>query len=251
MSRCRPDDNGMTNAVSVVIPVYNCERYLAEAIESVLAQTHANREVIVVNDGSTDGSAQEAKRFGDAVRYVFQRRAGAGAARNLGVQLAEGSFLAFLDADDLWMRDKLRLQLAAFVTDPELDGVFGQTEQFHSLELSAVAKSKTYCPAGLAPGYSQGTMLIKRHSYERVGSFETGWRTGEFLSWYLRATEEGLRTLMLPDLVLRRRLHETNQGIRERGAATDYVRILKASLDRRRDAEKHRAGQATTGDEGS
>jgi hypothetical protein len=93
-------------------------------------------------------------------------------------------------------------------------------------------------------------MLVRRPAFERVGLFETGWRVGEFISWYLRATEAGLRTLMLPEVVLRRRLHETNQGIRERGAATDYVRILKASLDRRRAAEKYRAAGDMTAQEG-
>ena len=226
----------MTDMVSVVIPVYNCERYLTEAIESVLAQTYPNREIIVVDDGSTDGSGQKARQFGSAVRYIFQPWAGLAAALNRGVGLARGSFFAFLDADDLWVEDALRLHMAAFVADLGLDIVFGQVEQFHSPELDTVTKSKTYCPAGLTPGYLKGTMMVRRPAFERVGPFETNWRVGQFISWYLRATEMGLRTLMLPDLVLRRRLHETNMGIRERGAAIDYVRILKASLDRRRAA---------------
>jgi glycosyltransferase involved in cell wall biosynthesis len=196
----------------------------------------------VVDDGSTDRSAQVIKRFGSAVHYVFQPQAGAGAARNRGVELTKGSFLAFHDADDLWTEDKLRLQLAAFAADTGLDVVFGHTEQFHSPELNATVKSETYCPVGLMPGYLPQAMLVKRSAFDRVGRFDTGWRVGEFLSWYLRAKEVGLRTLMLPDLVLRRRLHETNQGIRERGAATDYVRILKASLDRRRVAQE-RSGE--------
>src|SRR5215210_1959226 len=125
----------MSSLVSVIIPVHNSERYLAEAIESVLAQTYACHEIIVVDDGSVDRSAQVTKRFGAAVRHVFQPQAGAGAARNRGVELAEGGFFAFLDADDLWTEDKTQLQLATFAADPELDVVFGQTEQFHSPDL--------------------------------------------------------------------------------------------------------------------
>ncbi len=237
--------------VSVIVPVYNGERYLAEAIEGILTQTHPVHEVIVVADGSIDRSAQEAKRFGSAVRYVFQHQAGVGATRNRGAELAEGSFFAFLDAADLWTEDKLRLQLAAFAADPKLDVAFGQVEQFHSPELDAAAKSQTYCPPGLMSGYVPGAALIKRSAFERVGSFETNWCVGEFVSWYLHATEVGLRMLMLPDLVLRRRLHKTNQRIRERSAATDYVRILKAALDRRRTAEETwRDSRATASDEG-
>ena len=86
-------------AVSVVIPAHQAERYVAEAIESVLAQTPL--EVIVVDDGSVDGTRAAVERFGEAVRYVFQERAGAGAARNRGARLARGEYLAFLDSDDM------------------------------------------------------------------------------------------------------------------------------------------------------
>src|SRR5436853_749734 len=103
----------MPSLVSVIIPVYNCEQYLAEAIQSVLAQTHPTIELIVVDDGSTDNSAAVAKSFA-VVRYVFQRQGGPGAARNRGISLARGSFLAFLDADDVWVAGKLTRQLAAF-----------------------------------------------------------------------------------------------------------------------------------------
>ncbi len=226
----------MDPSVSVIIPVYNCERYLAEAIESVLAQSHPAREIIVVDDGSTDGSARVVRRFSSAVRYVFQPNAGIGAARNRGVALAEGDFLAFLDADDLWTEDKLGLQLAAFAEDPGLEAVFGLAIQFHSPEIDAAARSRIHCPSRPAPGYVAGAMLVRRSAFERVGPFEAGWRVGEFVDWYLRATEAGLRERVLPEVVLRRRLHKTNQGIRERAAATDYARILKASLDRRRAA---------------
>ena len=90
------------------------------------------------------------------------------------------------------------------------------------------------------PGYHPGTMLIKRHAFFRVGLFETNWQVGEFISWYLRLRELELRTIMLPELVMWRRLHETNLGIRQRQSITDYVRVLKASLDRRRVASQGR-----------
>ena len=121
--------------------------------------------------------------------------------------------------------------------------------QFRSPELDGATTRKAYRPPGSMPGYSPGAMLVRRPAFERVGPFETGWRVGECISWYLRATEAGLRTLMLPDLVLRRRLHETNTGIRERGAAADYMRILKASLDRRRAAKKQPPAGDMTGQE--
>ena len=121
------------NLVSVIIPVYNGERYLGEAIESVLAQTYKEVELIVVDDGSTDKSAAVARCFTD-VRYCFQPNSGIGAARNQGADLARGGLLAFLDADDRWVRDKLLWQTKALAADNELAMVFGHVQQFPSPE---------------------------------------------------------------------------------------------------------------------
>src|SRR5262245_16865951 len=125
-------------SISVIIPVYNGERYLAEALVSVLAQTHPPTEIIVVDDGSTDTTAQIAQRYAPRIHYHFRPRgavSGAAAARNHGAYLAQGDYLAFLDADDVWLPDKLRLQMAAFAHDPALDQVFGHVQQFISPEL--------------------------------------------------------------------------------------------------------------------
>jgi len=118
--------------VSVIIPVYNCERYLAEAIESVIIQNYRPIEIIVIDDGSTDGSADVAKKFGQAARYCFLQHSGISAARNRGIDLAHGTFIAFLDADDIWVQNKLALQMAVFGKKPDLDMVFGLLKHFRS-----------------------------------------------------------------------------------------------------------------------
>jgi glycosyltransferase involved in cell wall biosynthesis len=220
--------------VSVIIPVYNGEKYLAEAIKSVLAQTYRPIEVIVVDDGSTDGSADVAKGFVPFVQCCFQPNGGTGAARNRGIDLARGSFFAFLDADDVWVKDKLTLQMAAFDANPDVDIVFGHVKQFHSPELDESAKNRIRCPAELMPGHLPSAMLIKRNAFFRVGLFETHWQVGQDVSWVLRAMEQRLNVIMLPDLVYMRRLHKNNKGITKRQFITQRVQILKASLDRRR-----------------
>jgi glycosyltransferase involved in cell wall biosynthesis len=214
--------------------VYNCERYLSQAIESVLAQTYQPIEIIVVDDGSTDDSAAVAKSFGDIVKYERQQNSGAATARNRGVELAIGNFLAFLDADDFWIEDKLKCQMAAFVKDTELDVVFGYVKQFYSPELDDIIKQKIKCPPEPIAGYHAGTMLIKRDSFLRVGQFERNWKVADFIDWYIKATEQGLKSSMLPEVLLHRRIHDTNMGISQRQSRIEYVRILKASLDRRR-----------------
>ncbi|MBD1877295.1 glycosyltransferase family A protein [Coleofasciculus sp. FACHB-T130] len=222
--------------ISVIIPVYNCERYLAEAIESVLAQTYQSIEIIVVDDGSTDGSAEVAKRFGSLVRYYFQTNSGSAAARNHGIELSQGNFFAFLDADDLWVEDKLASQMTAFESEPELDLVFGLVEQFYSPDLEESMRAKIHCPTELVPGHIPSALLIKRDAFFRVGSFEPNWTIAEFASWYVRAVELKLRMKVLPYLVAKRRIHKKNKGITERQFQTEYIKILKASLDRRRAA---------------
>lgn len=223
-------------SVSVVIPVYNCERYLAAAIRSALAQTEPAHEVLIVDDGSTDGSASIARCFGAPVHYLSQLHAGLSAALNRGVEQARGAFLAFLDADDLWAEDKLARQLDTLGADPTLDAVFAYVEQFASPELDPAARPSLPEGGGLAPGYLAGTLLIRAEALRRVGPFDPRWQIGNFCDWYLRAREAGLRHAMLPEVLLRRRLHPDNLGIRERARRQDYARILKHALDRRRKA---------------
>jgi glycosyltransferase involved in cell wall biosynthesis len=222
--------------VSVIIPVYNYACYLGEAIESVLSQTHQHLEVIVIDDGSTDQSGEVAGSFADrGVRYCHQVHVGIGPARNKGVELAQGEFLAFLDADDSWHLEKIDRQLRAFESDPTLEMVFGQALQLQNgPEWEAGVKDKNLAVAGMVPGMVPGTMLIKRAAFLRVGKFQGDWKVGEFIDWYARAVELHIRSLVLPDLLLWRRIHDSNQGVRERQSVSDYARVLKASLDRRR-----------------
>jgi glycosyltransferase involved in cell wall biosynthesis len=226
--------SGKERTLSVVIPVWNGERYLAETVESVLRQGVPATEVIVVDDGSTDRSGEVAASFGPPVRVVRQERGGVAAARNRGVEIAQGEFLAFLDADDLWLPEKTRLQFAALDADPKLDMSFGSVRQFHSPEISPELKKSLKGDGDVLPGIYAGTMVIRRMTFERVGPFETAWRAGEFIDWYAKAMELGLKSAVLPEIATLRRLHENNMGRRERASRSDFVRILKASFDRRR-----------------
>jgi glycosyltransferase involved in cell wall biosynthesis len=220
--------------VSVIITVFNGEKYLREAIESVIGQTYDSFELIVVDDGSTDNSGKIANGFTPQLRYFYQENCGQGAALNRGIELSRGRFLSFLDDDDLWTKDKLARQMAAFADNPEADIVFGHVEQFYSSELDENYRKSVRIPAKVMPGYFKGSMLIKRDSFSRVGKFDTRWRLGDFIDWYSRAMEEGLKSVILNGVVLLRRIHANNIGIRERESRTEFVRILKASLDRRR-----------------
>ncbi|MBX3010682.1 MAG: glycosyltransferase family 2 protein [Caldilineaceae bacterium] len=219
--------------ISVIIPVYNGEHYLAAAIESALAQSMPPAEILIINDGSVDQSAKIATAFGDQVHLYTQEHAGVGAARNRGVSLAQGEFLAFLDADDLWLPDKLAHQLACLRDQPWLDIVFGQVEQFISPDLP-LAQYPALPPKNTLPGVIAGAMLIRRERFAAVGAFATDWTVGEFIEWYGRATSAGLQSLILPEVVMRRRLHATNMTRHNQAHHSDYHKIIKANLAKRR-----------------
>jgi glycosyltransferase involved in cell wall biosynthesis len=221
----------------VIINVYNGEAYLAEAIDSVQAQTYAHRELIVVDDGSTDGTAGVAARYGDALRCLRQENAGIGAARNLGIEHARGEYLAFLDADDRFVADKLERQLAAFAEDPSLDMVFGHVREFLSPDLAPEIAARIRPPVEDAPWRMTNLMLVERDAFHRAGPFSTNLKVGVGVDWYARATEVGLKELVPAVVVLERRLHAANNGILQQAARPQYLRVLKEHMDRRRRLE--------------
>ncbi len=223
-------------SVSVVIPAHNAQDYLEDAIRSVLDQSVAVAELIVVDDGSTDATAAIAQRFGSVLRYVRQPQSGPGAARNRGVAAASSRYLAFLDADDLWTPDSVSLRVAALSADPSLDAAFGEVEQFVCDRLSQSDRQRLRITQRRLPGLLAGSMLVRRSLFDRVGPFPTEHRAGEFIAWYLQAMRSGVRTAMLGDLVLRRRLHMANLGRIDPESRGDLLAILRADLLARRGA---------------
>jgi glycosyltransferase involved in cell wall biosynthesis len=217
-----------------MITVFDGARYLAEAIESVLAQTYEPLELIVLDDGSTDGSGDIARSFGSAVRVARRSRGGMGAARNTATGLARGTFFSFLDADDRFRPDKTERQMAAFDEHPELDVIFGHMTEFVSPDLDEASRALLRPPVDDAAWRTPNLMLVRRDAFFRVGPFSTTLRVGIGVDWFARATERGLDSHVLPAVVLERRLHAENNGIRERDARPQYLHVLKASIDRRR-----------------
>jgi glycosyltransferase involved in cell wall biosynthesis len=222
--------------ISCIVPVFNGERYLGEALDSILAQTYRPLEVIVVDDGSTDGTAGVVARYGGRVAYLFQPNAGHAAARNLGLGAARGEFVAFLDADDLWHPEKLARQMARFHARPELDLCVTHVRNFWIPELADGRERHRGRRHGQAlPGYSTVTLLTRRALFESMGRFDPTLRHGDDTEWFLRAADRGAVRELLPDVLVYRRLHHAN---RSRGLASEsrdeYVHILKTRLDDRR-----------------
>lgn len=222
--------------LSVVIPCYNAERFLAEAIDSVLAQRAAGLEIIVIDDGSTDGSAEIARGFGPVVSCHSQPNAGIAAARNAGIARATGELLAFVDADDLWTEGSLDARLAALESAPRVDCVFGALQQFLSPGIDPLVAARLEFDANASTARFAGTMLIRRAAFLRAGPFDTALRVGEMVEWVARAEAAGVTTRTLDAVVMRRRIHGNNTVLTQKLSQGDYLRALKAAMDRRRAA---------------
>ena len=227
--------------ISVVIPVFNGAAYVGQAIESVLNQTPPPDEIVVVDDGSSDSTAEVVQRY--PVQFHRQANQGPGAARNLGIRESSGEFLAFLDADDLWLPDKLRLQKAAFDESPQLDLVFCHMSQFRSPELAVVENGDSVSYEIGQPSPLISCLLARRAAMDRVGPLRTDLKA-EFVDWYMRAREAGLPMRTLDVLLVKRRLHAGNFTLKHKDVRLEFLQTLKASLDRRR---ANVNPQATTG----
>jgi glycosyltransferase involved in cell wall biosynthesis len=221
--------------ISCIISGYNGERYVREAIDSVFAQSYRPIEVIVADDGSTDGSARAAAEYGDRLRFVTQPTAGPPATRNLGLGAARGELVAFLDADDLWHPEKLERQMARFRSRPELDYCLTHVQLFWIAELREEEAAYRGHPRVQPPGYATTTLLARRALFDRIGAFNPELWFADSADWFTRATEHGAVMEVLPDVMTYRRMHHTNLTRRQdTEGREEWLRFVKSCLTRRR-----------------
>lgn len=223
--------------VSVVIPVFNGERFLADAIESVLVQLGEDDEIIVVDDGSTDGTVAVAEGF-SRVRLICQANAGPAAARNAAIVVASGTYIAPIDHDDLWPVGRLQAMVSALEQHPDAPYVVG-TQQLEvlpgaalpywlaSTDQSDLDRSRTERGTGL--------MLMRRSAFDTVGLFDETMRAGgEDIDWVFRCVDLGLTEVVIEDTVLIRRMHGQNFTMDRTLMDQSMFDILRRRAHRRR-----------------
>jgi len=186
----------MPARVSAVIPAYNCAAYIADAVKSVLSQTRPPTEVIVVDDGSTDATARALEPFMDQICYVYQPNRGEPAARNRGVREATGQYIAFLDGDDLWLPNKLELQMQYFARNPECALVYTDMGTFHESGVvdasvkerfrMALPSGKIFRPLFMKSLFGSGSVVLRKECIERVGFFDEDFLVGCDYEMWLR-----------------------------------------------------------------
>lgn len=218
-------------SISVIVPCFNAERFVANAIASVLHQSHAPTEIILVDDGSNDGSAEAAERAGRGaaipLRVLRQANRGVSAARNSGMAHARGDVLAFLDADDQWPSDSLQARVSALGS--EIDLVYGRvrirddrgTVSGNALELA---------------GRLAGSLLVRRSVFANLGGFDERLRTAETIDWVARCNDAGVSTAYVDTVVLERVVHGGN--MMAMGHHEDRLAALRMAVMRRRAPRK-------------
>ncbi|GAB5561865.1 MAG: hypothetical protein SynsKO_35120 [Synoicihabitans sp.] len=219
--------------VSVVIPLFNGARFIGEALQSVLNQDYPNLEILVIDDGSTDSGAEIVHRF-EGVKYHRQENSGNAVARNRGVALAKGDFIAHLDQDDLWRREKISRQMALLSSRGDASIAICRAELL-------LEEGMTLPPAyaeGLYqnpwPAYLTGALLAKREAYAKVGAFDPEFRAGNDSDWFFRATDLGMEILISPETLFDKRVHHENQGHDLELMKRDLMRLVRASILRKR-----------------
>ena len=226
----------MTNdnpLISVIIPVYNGARYLRAALESVFAQTYREFEVIVVDDGSADESGVIAQSFPD-VRYIHQANQGVAAARNNGLEAARGEFFAFLDQDDLWTPDKLKLQVEYLLSHPDVGYTLTQQKFFLEPGETLPAWFRKELFDSVHTGWVLGTLVVRRTVFEQVGNFATGYSAANDSDWFFRAKAAAIPMAVMPELLLLKRIHDANDSARAKEILSELLKVVKTSLNRQR-----------------
>ncbi|MDD4085555.1 MAG: glycosyltransferase [Acidaminococcaceae bacterium] len=218
--------------ISVIIPTFNYGAFLGACLDSVRAQTYKNIEIIVVDDGSTDATAEIAAAYPEA-RYVYQENSGVSAARNRGFDLSTGDFIAFIDADDYWAADKLAKQMAFMGQNPEYGIVFtGQKNFFENEKVRNNAKAVFVADREVKVAIQSA--LIRREVFNKHGGFKEDLRYSEDTEWVMRVRMGGVKSFLLEEILTFRRIHGENLTLRLNPLGNNCMKMLAEKLRNKR-----------------
>jgi glycosyltransferase involved in cell wall biosynthesis len=218
--------------VSIVMPVFNGARYIGAALQSAFAQEYRPIELIVVDDGSTDTTAEIVGSFKEVI-YLYQSNQGVSGARNKGISVARGEFIAFLDSDDLWTPNKLTLQIDWLLEHAHVGYVAARFRNFleKGVERPGWIKEEQLSEEQVG---GMPNLVVRRSVFEKIGLFDAGCRSGSDLDWILRAKDAGIKGAVLSHTLLYRRIHDSNVSHQWQGSRTLLMKALRASVNRRR-----------------
>jgi glycosyltransferase involved in cell wall biosynthesis len=209
--------------VSVIIPTYNSAQFLDEALQSVFDQTFKDFEVIVIDDGSTDQTKQVLEKYGDRIRYIFQENGGPAKARNRGIKESSGKYVAFLDADDVWLPLKLEKQVNTFRHHPELAMVFTEHSSFNEKGVfqTSLGKKKKLLNGDIArniflhSGVATPTVMVRKEVFSKIGLFEEELQMAEDDNMWIRIAAN-FKVELIDESLVKRRVHPQSMTIDQR-----------------------------------
>ncbi len=196
--------------ISVIIPVFNGGNFIAEAIDSVLNQTTPVDEIIVIDDGSTDNTAQLLRSYSNKIKYLFQNNLGVSAARNTGIRCAKGKYIAFLDHDDIYLPNKIADALSIFTANPQADIVLGKWEYLFSNPIFEEIHRKKIGTTKSTSGVLVGSYVFKKTVFEKIGYFDEELKFAEDVDLMMRINNSNLQVFHSDQLHLKYRSHDSN-----------------------------------------
>jgi len=222
--------------VSVIMPVFNGEKHIEEALESIFKQEYEPLQVIVVDDGSTDKTAGIINSFGN-IEYIYQENQGQTSALNTGLSRARGELIAFLDADDRWETNCLVLLTGYLSLHPDVDCVFGLMKNFIDPNAQLPEKISNYKESIVnQTGRNLTTLITKKKVFEKTGYFNRSYLHNKHTEWICRVKKQGFRIETIPEVVLYRRLHDENMSYQLKNKKSELLKIAKSLIDNRRQA---------------
>jgi glycosyltransferase involved in cell wall biosynthesis len=225
----------MAGRISVIIPVFNGGLYLREAVESALAQTFPVHEIIVVDDGSTDNTAAVAQSL--PVVYIHQENHGVSTARNVAIARAEGDYLALLDSDDIWLPEKLALQMEA-LQDPTYGYAWSSIRYFFEPANPRPRWFRMNSQGEDDKSYVPSTWLIRRETWDLVGPFNVSMTHAEDIDWLARANDLGVKPYVMPQMLVLKRIHEHNLTSNIPDVKSGMLRALRESAIRKKQQQR-------------
>ncbi len=218
--------------VSVIVAVRNGERFLGQALDSILVQDWRPIEILLIDGHSSDRTVEVARSY-PLVRVIPQQNHGVSDSYNLGIAVAAGEFISFLSHDDFWAAGKLKWQMPSLLADPECDYVVGRVKFFLDPGCALPAGFRPELLEGDRVAYIMETLLARKSVFQKVGGFDPLLTSAEDVDWFCRAKDQKIRHAVVNEVVVHKRVHDTNLSLNDANGNAMLLKLLRQSIARK------------------
>lgn len=219
--------------ISVIIPAHNGSAYIGEAIKSILYQDYPNFEIIVIDNGSIDSTAEIVKTFHPVI-YFSTPDADTAKARNLGISHAKGEYVAFLDQDDIWLPHKLTKQMQFLQQHKNYKGVVC----FQKMQLAKNCEKPHWLKAIFLdtpqPAYLPSALMVEKIFIQTTGQFDTRFSLASDVAWFFKMRDANIQIGMIDEVLIERKIHQANASNKIQALYKEYFSIIRESIHKKR-----------------